>query len=249
MRLSESRVREVMIPRPDMVSLDATQPLERSLAIVREQQHTRYPLTTDDRDRVIGFIHVKDLIQALERPDGEPLSLQRIARPVLFIPEVAPLDRVLRTFQRSRTHIAIVVDEYGGLAGLVTLEDVLEELVGPIRDEFDPEESAPIDLRASEAVIDAGLPLADVARTFAFEPTHATVETIGGYVLQLLGRLPKVGESATAGRWRFEVAEMEGLRVTRLRVKARDERGAPRRAGPASGAAPPPTSADPPPGK
>jgi CBS domain containing-hemolysin-like protein len=226
--LSDQRVREIMIPRPDMVCLDATKPLEKNLAIVREQQHTRYPLTTDDRDRVIGFIHVKDLMQAVGRHQGE-LSLEKIARPVIFVPEAASLDRVLRTFQRSRTHLAIVVDEYGGLAGLVTLEDVLEELVGPIRDEFDADEREPaLEPRSGETVIEAGLPLAQVAETFKFEPAQATVDTIGGYVLQLLGRLPKVGEAVHIGRWRVEVADMDGLRVTRLRFKPRDERAAQR---------------------
>ena len=229
--LAEQRVRNIMVPRPDMVCLDATKPLERNLAIVREQQHTRYPLTTDDRDRVIGMIHVKDLVQALGR-EGPDLSLQKIARPVIFVPEVAPLDRLLRTFQRSRTHLAMVVDEYGGLAGLVTLEDVLEQLVGPIRDEFDQDErEATID-PAAQATIDAGLPLAEVAKSFAFEPAQATVDTIGGYVLQLLGRLPKVGEFVHIGRWRVEVAEMLGLRVTKLRFRPRDERPSQRTAPP-----------------
>ncbi|HVY62457.1 MAG TPA: hemolysin family protein, partial [Planctomycetota bacterium] len=233
--LSDQRVREIMIPRPDMVCLDSTKPLERNLAIVREQQHTRYPLLAEDGDRVIGFIHVKDLMQALARTgpeareDGERVSLQKIARPVIFVPEAAPIDRLLRQFQRSRTHLAIVVDEYGSLAGLVTLEDVLEELVGPIRDEFDADErDLPIDARSGESVIDAGTPLAQVAETFKFEPAQATVDTIGGYVLQLLGRMPKVGETVAIGRWRVEVAEMEGLRLTRLRFKPRDERVAQR---------------------
>jgi CBS domain containing-hemolysin-like protein len=222
--LSERRVREIMVPRPDIVVLDATRSLEQNLAIVREQQHTRYPLTSEDRDKVLGMVHVKDLMDAQLRGERD-LNLTKVVRPVIFVPEVAPLDRVLRTFQRSRTHLAIVVDEYGGVAGLVTLEDVLEELVGEIRDEFDVDEKDPGVVRAgAETLADAALPLDEAAKTFQFEPTTAAVETVGGYVLHLLGRLPKVGESVVVGKWRVEVAEMDGLRLTRLRWKPLDER-------------------------
>jgi len=223
MNLSERRVREIMVPRPDIVALDGSKTLEQNLVIVREHQHTRYPLTTEDKDKVVGMVHVKDLMDAQQRGERET-SLVKIARPVIFTPETATLDRALRTFQRSGTHLAIVVDEYGGVAGLITLEDILEELVGPIRDEFDADEAEISVVRTGgDTTIDAGLSLAEVATAFHFEPVQASVETIGGYVLHLLGRLPKVGESVVVGKYRVEVAEMEGLRLTRLRWRTRDE--------------------------
>lgn len=226
--LSERFVREIMVPRPDMICLYTTRSLEENLGTVRESRHTRYPLAVEDKDHIIGMIHVRDLVDARERADadGQPLSLEKIRRPVMFVPEVATIDRVLRLFQRGRSHLALVVDEFGGIAGLVTLEDVLEELVGEIRDEFDVDEKevALVPPGASgEALVDAGLPLDEVAESFKFEPAQATVDTIGGYVLQLLGRLPKVGETVQMGRYRVEVAEMEGLRVTKLRFKPLSE--------------------------
>lgn len=228
LQFSDRLVREIMVPRTDMVCLYKDRTLEENLAIVLEAKHTRYPLAAEDKDHVIGMIHVRDLVDAQRRAaavDGEAVSLENLRRPLLFVPGVATLDRVLRLFQRGRSHLAVVVDEYGGIAGLVTLEDVLEELVGEIRDEFDQDET---DRRyepgeSGELVVDARLPLEQVARSFRFEPTQATVDTIGGYVLQLLGRLPKVGESVQMGRYRVEVAEMEGLRLTRLRFKSTGE--------------------------
>jgi CBS domain containing-hemolysin-like protein len=223
LQFSERLVREIMIPRPDMVCLYTTRSLEENLAIARESRHTRYPLAVEDKDHISGMIHVRDLIDASERArgNGEPLSLEKLRRPMLFVPEVATIDRVLKLFQRGRSHLAVVVDEYGGIAGLVTLEDVLEELVGEIRDEFDIEERdggiAPG--AGGEVLVEAGLPLHEVAESLKFEPSQATVDTIGGYVLQVLGRLPKLGESVRIGRFNVEVAEMDGLRVTRLRFR------------------------------
>ncbi len=223
LQFSERLVREIMVPRPDMVCLYTTKSLEENLAIARESAHTRYPLAVEDKDHIVGMIHVRDLIAATERARGDggsPPSLEKLRRPILFVPEVATIDRVLRTFQRSRSHLAVVVDEYGGVAGLVTLEDVLEELVGEIRDEFDIEETDLIATTASgEVIVDAGTPLHEIAESLQFEPAQATVDTIGGYVLQLLGRLPKVGEQVQMGRYKVEVAEMDGLRVTKLRFK------------------------------
>ncbi len=227
--LSERRVREIMVPRLDIVWLYAHQSLEKNVAIVREHQYTRYPLVTEDRERVLGMIHVKDLMEAMLKVDKD-FAMQKIARPVIFVPEVASLDRALKTFQRSRTHLAVVVDEYGGVAGLITLKDVLAEIVGPLEDEFDEAaggERAPSP-DDQEALVDAGMLLEEVAGTFKFEAAaHANVDTIGGYVLQLLGRLPKVGDPVLIGRWRVEVAEMHGLRLMKLKFKrVEDGRGA-----------------------
>lgn len=222
--LSAKRVREIMVPRMDMVYLLTTDTLEKSLAIIREQQHTRYPLAAADRERVLGMIHTKDLLDRIASGERE-IQLEKIVRPVIFVPEVASLDRLLRRYQRTRTHMAIVVDEYGSVAGLVTLEDILEELVGQIRDEFDvDEEDAPVIVGgADETVVEAWLPVDQVAAKLGFKAVGAQATTIGGYVLQLLGRLPRVGSAVVVGPWRVEVAEMEGLRLTQLRFRRKPE--------------------------
>ncbi len=247
---SERLVREIMIPRPDMVCLYLDRPLEQNLAIVRENQHTRYPLAIDEPDKIVGMIHGKDLLEYVgsHGANAPALDLKKLKRPVLFIPEVASIDMLLKVFQRGRSHLAIVVDEYGGVAGLVTLEDVLEELVGPIRDEFDVEEPGIVTRPGGEAIVEASLPLAEVAERFRFEPDEPHhVATIGGYVLQHLGRLPKVGESVQIDKYRVEVAQMEGLRVTRLRfVPVREGPGRTAAAGDGVGAS---TSASTEPGR
>jgi len=216
---SERHAGEIMIPRPDMVCLFTTRPFAENLAIVHDHLHTRYPLATDDKDKIVGMVHVKDLLALAEKGVKE-VKLESIQRPILFVPETASLDQLLKTFQRGHAHMAVVVDEYGSARGIVTLEDVLEELVGPIRDEFDAEERG-IETRGGEAIVDAILPLEEAAKTFGFDvPEDAHVHTIGGYVLKLLGRLPKPGESVTVGgQHRVEVAAMEGNRIRTLRFK------------------------------
>jgi CBS domain containing-hemolysin-like protein len=217
---SERRVGEIMVPRLDMVCLYTQNTLDENLAIIRENLHTRYPLAAREKDEIVGLIHVKDLLRLLADDDGA--DIRTIERPVLYVPSAVTIDHLLKTFQRERRHIAIVVDEYGGVAGLVTLEDVLEELVGPILDEFDTDEILGAALRrgATDFVLEAGRPLTEVARALEFEvEDDEEVNTIGGYVLKLLGHVPDVGKSLAIGRYRVEVVAMDGLRITKLRFR------------------------------
>lgn len=216
MEFSERRVTQIMVPRPDMVCLDVASSMQENLDIVRENQHTRYPVASGNKDTIIGMIHVKDLL-TLGGATGVK-TLAELRRPILFVPESAMIDHLLKTFQRRRSHMAIVVDEYGGVSGMVTLEDVLEEIVGEIRDEFDAQEEATIEPMGDKVMVDAGLPLEEAAERFGFTyPPDDAINTVGGYVLKLLGRVPKEGETVTMGRHRVEVMEMDGLRVAQLR--------------------------------
>lgn len=224
---SERYVHEIMVPRPDMVCLRADRTVEENVAIVERGRHTRYPLIEGDREEILGMVHVKDLF-LLDRQrrvvtgerERDALTVSRIARDVTFVPSVTTIDRLLLQFQRGQTHLAIVVDEYGGTAGLVTLEDVLEELVGEIRDEFDVEEVMGIERRpGGEAIVSAGLPVEEVADAFGFDADDATVDTIGGYVIQMLGRMPRVGDLVVKAGHRIEVIRMEHHRITHLRFR------------------------------
>jgi CBS domain containing-hemolysin-like protein len=245
---SEREVAEIMTPRLDMACLFVDRTIAENFAILREHQHTRYPLAQGTPDNIIGMIHIKDFIHLTG--EGAPRQtgsiLQSIKRPVLFIPETATIDAVLRTFQATRTLLAIVVDEYGSVAGLITLEDVLEELVGPIRDEFDTQELPEVEKRGGETLLDGGVSVAEVQDMFPDMPLDSEdeVRTVGGVVMKLLGRIPEENDRITLGPYRLEVVEMDHLRVTRVKVVRTTGPGAPRTAPPAGPAAPvaPPAS-------
>jgi CBS domain containing-hemolysin-like protein len=218
---SEREVAEIMTPRVDMVCLFVNKSIAENLAIVRGEQHTRYPLADGTADNVIGMIHIKDFITlTLGAAERAGSVLQSIKRTVLFVPERASIDALLRTMQATHTHLAIVVDEYGGVAGLVTLEDVLEELVGEIRDEFD-ERELEVERRGGETIVDGGLPLGEVEEMFPglVSEGESEVRTIGGLVLRELGRIPVVGDQVTLGTYRLEVIEMDNLRITRVKIE------------------------------
>lgn len=219
---SEREVAEIMTPRLDMACLFVDRTIADNFAILREHQHTRYPLAEGNPENIIGMIHIKDFINLTGEgaPKRTGSILQSIKRPVLFVPETATIDALLRTFQATRTLLAIVVDEYGSVAGLITLEDVLEELVGPIRDEFDTQELPEIERRGGETFLDGGVPLVEVEDMFPDMPLDSEdeVRTIGGVVMKNLGRIPNVGDRITLGPYRVDVTEMDHLRVTRVKV-------------------------------
>jgi len=229
---SEREVAEIMTPRVDVICLLVNKSIAENLAIVRGEQHTRYPLAEGSADNVIGMIHIKDFITLTAEGAAERAGsvLQSIKRPVLFVPESASIDAVLRTIQATRTLMAIVVDEYGGVAGLVTLEDVLEELVGEIRDEFDEVELG-VERRGGETIVDGGLPLGEVEEMFPHlvAEEESDVRTMGGLVLKELGRIPTVGDGVTLGPYRAEVMEMDNLRITRVKIKRVSLSGVPER--------------------
>ncbi len=219
MEFSDRRITQIMVPRPDMICLDAALTLQENLAIVREHQHTRYPLVKDNKDNIVGMVHVKDLLD-IDRKARNERGIMALKRSVLFVPESATIDHLLKTFQRKRNHMAVVVDEYGGVAGIVTLEDVLEEIVGEIRDEFDEVKDGASAINPQEAIVDASIPLHEAAQLFRFEfEEDDSINTIGGLVQKMLGHVPRVGESIEIGDYRVEVMQMEGLRLVDLRFR------------------------------
>jgi CBS domain containing-hemolysin-like protein len=213
--LSERPVAEIMTPRVEMICLDRSRSFEDNLQIVRTEQHTRYPLIDGNPDQVLGIIHVKDLIRIAGE---ENVSLDAVMRPVNFIPESASIDHLLKLIQKTRSLMAVVVEEYGGVAGLVTLEDILEELIGPIRDEFDAGELPDVVRRGREVHLSPGVSLNDVVQLLpglAFKPDE-DVRTIGGQIMKHLGRIPRTGDEVLLGAWKARITRMEGQRVTRL---------------------------------
>jgi len=218
MEMHKRSVREIMVPRTGVVFLSTGKSLEENIALALESQFTRYPLCETDLDNVLGMVHMKDLFR-LKDLRGSGSRLMEIRRDLPFVPETMPLERILNTFLAKRVLMAIAVDEYGGTAGLVTLENVLEELVGDIRDEFDVEQLPVQKVGEQEFLVDGGMPLHDFARMFEVEPDSRDVVTVSGYAIHILGRVPEKGAQLRIARWTGTVEAMEGRRVKTLRLK------------------------------
>jgi CBS domain containing-hemolysin-like protein len=216
--LRNRTVREVMVPRTNVAFLSTEKSLEENLTLAEENQFTRYPLCERDLDNVIGMIHLKDLFK-LKGTLGSGSKLLEIKREMLFVPETTPLEKVLNLFLSKRVLMAVAVDEYGGTAGLVTLENVLEELVGEIRDEFDIEQTMVQKVSENEYLVEGTMPLHDFARMFEVEPESKDVVTVSGYAIQLIGRVPEKGTAVRMGRWNAFVEATERKKVKTLRLR------------------------------
>src|SRR5512135_1762207 len=218
LNLEEKTARRVMVPRPDIVYLSLSRPLEDNLRIARQAGHTRYPLCEEDLTTVIGMIHVKDLFRAGAISNGR-IDLRKWMRPVPFLPETLRLDLLLKEFQRNRVHLAMLLDEYGSVVGMVSLENVIEELVGPIQDEFDRETPQVTPLGDQVFEIDATCPLDVLSETCGVAIPETDAETAGGLILDLLGRLAKTGDSVTVDGHRLTVLRADPTRIRRIRVE------------------------------
>jgi CBS domain containing-hemolysin-like protein len=218
----DTLVREVMTPRPDIVALRAEATLGELRVLLREQTYSRIPVFKESLDNVLGFVFVKDLIQLT---GAEDRAITTLMRPAYFVPETKRVSDLLKEFQRQQVQIAIVVDEYGGTAGLVTLEDLLEEIVGEIRDEYD-EESEPITDEGNGVFVFTGKVNIDEAGErlgVQFEPEG--FETVGGFLLSHVGRVPAAGERFDIEGLAIEVLEAERRRVNKVRMRKRDSGG------------------------
>ncbi|MEP7003281.1 MAG: hemolysin family protein [Chloroflexota bacterium] len=216
--LGDKKVHEVMVPRPDITAIDVNTPPEQVLEAVVAAGHSRIPVYERSPDEIIGVLYVKDLFRRLAR--GETVTIRPFLRPAQFVPETKKVDELLREMQKDKVHIAIVVDEYGGTAGLVTIEDLVEEIVGEIRDEFDVDEELVLPVSEHEALMDARVPFSEVKETFGLSDPDGEEEfdTLGGYITHELGRLPKVGETIQRNGVKFIVESVDGRRVGRIRV-------------------------------
>lgn len=218
MELRDRTVREVMVPRTQVVYLSTQKTIADNLAVALDHQFTRYPLVEKDLDNVLGMVHLKDFFK-MKDMSGNGTRLLEVKREVLFVPETTPLERLLNTFLARRILMAIAVDEYGGMAGLITLENVLEELVGEIRDEFDVEPLMAQKISDTEYIIDGSMPLHDFARIFEVVPDTKDVVTVSGYVIHLLGTVPQKGESFSMPPWTGTVDQVDQKMVKQIRIR------------------------------
>ncbi len=225
MEIAELRVRDIMIPRSQIVFIEDQQNLNTCLNTIIESAHSRFPVIADadDRDNIAGILHAKDLLKFL-REDSEEFDLSKLLRPAVIVPESKRVDRMLKDFRSERFHMAIVVDEFGAVSGLVTIEDILEQIVGDIEDEFDEEEIADIrQLSRHTYAVRALTDIDDFNEQFNTHFNDEEVDTIGGLIMQAFGYLPKRGEEITLEKLQFKVTSADSRRLIQLRVTVPDE--------------------------
>ncbi len=212
--LSHRVARQIMLPRQDVIYISTTRPVAENLRMARRSGHTRFPLCEGDLDHVIGVIHIKDIFHR-ERP---LTSFQEVAREIAFVPETLELDRLLKRMRTERFHLAAVIDEYGGVSGVVTLEDVIEEIVGQISDEFDVDKPELLKLEDGSYEVSGGMLIEDLEHEMHIELSDRDEDTIGGLVLSELGRNPAVGDRIKLGPVIIEVQEVHLNRVNTVRI-------------------------------
>ncbi len=219
----DTLVREVMVPRPDIIAMPINTSQADLLKFIREDGHSRFPVYDGSMDKILGILYVKDVLIRLEEIQ-KSYDLFKLLRSPFFVPETKKLDDLLGEFQKRKQHLAIVIDEYGGVSGLVTIEDLLEEIVGEIVDEYDLEEQEPL-IKVEENVfsIDARYSITDLEAELGCEFDYQDSETVGGFVLEKLGRIPQRGEIFEQPQGTFLISEIKGNRILRIRFTMKPE--------------------------
>ena len=225
--LSETSVKEVMIPRIDVDFLSIDTPQEELLAKIAESGHSRFPVYSESIDNVLGILYVKDLLAVISK--NQEIDLEKLLRKAYFVPESKKIDGLLREFKRRHIHIAIAVDEYGGVSGVVCMEDIIEEIVGDIQDEFDNEREDILAIGNQIWLCDARVNLEDLNENIKPNFPTEDFDTLGGFVLDLFGRIPVKYEKINWGGFEFIVQDMEGHRVNLIKVIKKAESEEPKK--------------------
>ena len=218
--VNEMRVRDIMIPRAQMTTIDVEQKVEEFLPVMLESAHSRFPVISEDKDHIEGILLAKDLLAFAFNAEKE-FNLRDILRPAVIVPESKRVDVLLKEFRQQRYHMAIVVDEYGGVSGLVTIEDILEIIVGEIEDEYDTEEDGTDDIRPlnkSTYSVKALTPVDDFNEFFETKFSEEEADTIGGIVLKAVGHMPETNDEITIGDIQFKVTNSDKRRLIQLKV-------------------------------
>jgi magnesium and cobalt transporter len=219
LEVSEIQVRDIMVPRSQMVVINRDEPVEKILPVVIESGHSRFPVVGEDRDEVQGILLAKDLLRFFVEDQPDDFDIKECLRPAVFIPESKRLNVLLKEFRVTHNHMAIVVDEYGGVSGLLTIEDVLEQIVGDIGDEYDVDESEGIRKEADRSwTVPALTRIEDFNQAFGTRFSDEEYDTIGGLILQELGRMPRRGEAVQIGGLELKVTRADRRRIETLRV-------------------------------
>lgn len=222
LQVSDMHARDIMIPRSQLVSVKADAPLKTLLVQIIESQHSRFPVIGDDLDDIKGILHAKDLLPLLLREDRDDFDLKDCIRPAAIIPESKRLNILLQEFRQTRNHMAVVIDEYGHVSGVVTIEDVLEQIVGEIEDEYDVDDDSFIkQLDSGSYTVKAVTTVEDFNEYFQANFDQDASDTIGGVVLRKFGRLPKRGDKVSVDRFDFQVLHADSRRIRLLQLDCR----------------------------
>lgn len=221
--LSETSVKEVMVPRIDVDFIASDTPIAEMMEKIISSGHSRFPVFTDSIDNVIGVLYVKDLLKCFS--ENRPIDITKEIRKPYFVPETKRIDSLLREFKRHHLHIALAIDEYGGISGLVTMEDIIEEIVGDIQDEFDNEREDIITINENMWLCDARQNLSDLNEAIEASFPHEDFDSLGGFVFDLFGKVPVKYEKTTWNNYDFIVQEVEGHRINVVKVIRRVEEG------------------------
>ena len=223
-QVADLQVRDIMVPRSQMVSIKACQSPREFLPAILDAAHSRYPVIGESQDEVLGILLAKDLLPLVLQAPDQPFNLRELLRPATFVPESKRLNVLLREFRANRNHMAVVIDEYGGVAGLVTIEDVLEQIVGEIEDEHDVEEDSFIKpLPSGDFIVKALTPVEQFNEYFHSQFSTEDFDTLGGLVMNSFGHLPKLNETTEIGEFRIRVLNADSRRIHLLRVTALDK--------------------------
>ena len=218
-RLGETLAREIMVPRIDMLALEVHVTLDEAVGAFLNSGHSRIPVYEETIDNLLGVLYAKDLLRIWHEA-SRPETLKPLLRPAYFVPEAKKVDELLAEMQKQRIHIAFVVDEYGGIAGLVTLEDIVEEIIGEIRDEYDQGEEMPFqELKEGEYIFQGRIDLDDFNELMKTDLPKEDADTLGGYIYNTLGRVPEVGETIERGRLLLTVEQVSGRRIRKVRAR------------------------------
>lgn len=223
LQVSDLRVRDIMIPRAEMVSLRRDDPLDKILEIAVKSAHSRFPVTGDDKGEVVGILLAKDLLSFCRDHGGRAFNIRDLLRSAVFVPESKRLNVLLKEFRSSRNHMAIVIDEYGSAGGLVTIEDVLEQIVGEIDDEHDDAESELRVVDERTVVVDAKIDIEEVEAHFRLSLPEGPYESVGGFIIHRLGKVPPAGVVVQEGPLAFKVLGADQRRIKTVRIVRSDD--------------------------
>ncbi|MCG6982142.1 MAG: hemolysin family protein [Deltaproteobacteria bacterium] len=216
----DTLAREIMVPRPDAVIISADTPIEMLLQLVIQEGHSRFPVHDGSIDNIIGVLHVKDLLSFWSQ---EHLNLKDILRTPYFIPETKKISHLLRELRDKKSHMAIVIDEYGGTAGLVTIEDIIEEIIGEIHDEYDNDDILMVPTAEGDLVVDARLEIEKLLEHFSLEVPKGNFESVGGFIISLLGRVPQPHETITHAPLEMTIESADARKIRKVRVRVLEE--------------------------
>ena len=216
----DTLAREIMVPRPDAVIISADTPIEMLLQLVIQEGHSRFPVHDGSIDNIIGVLHVKDLLSFWSQ---EHLNLKDILRTPYFIPETKKISHLLRELRDKKSHMAIVIDEYGGTAGLVTIEDIIEEIIGEIHDEYDNDEILMVPTAEGDLIVDARLEIEKLVEHFNLKVPKGNFESVGGFIISLLGRVPQPHETITHAPLEMTIESADARKIRKVRVRMLEE--------------------------